>query len=491
MREEILALFRERGMLLSSDGLGHVILKPTPLKYCEEILPKIRGPVVTKQELIDAEPKFLPEQKIVVEHTDFKPLAKEHDAEFKEFEDFNVTGKSMCEGKVDDFVEHFRDRFRRLSGIIKERGPARDIEHVKRRGMGEKVRIIGMVSEIKTTKNGHRLISLEDETDTINVLVPQSDRQLIEESHNVINDEVIAIDGKMSRELFIANAIIKPDIPLHQPRRTEESLCVGMMSDTHIGSLLFMRQNFEKFIDWMHGRHGNAKQRELAGRIKYITIAGDLVDGVGIYPNQEYELETTDIFEQYRQFKQYLEQLPDYVEVVLTPGNHDAVRTADPQPAMSNEVTNNITSLDNVNLMSSPGYCSLHGVEFLLYHGASIHSIVPHVKTTDYVHPEKVCVEYLQRRHLHPVYGERPPITPEKKDYMVIERVPDVMQVADVHRNGYITYKGVIGVNAGCWQKQTPYQLQKGHHPTPCILPILDLHATKLSIVHFDKEVGA
>jgi len=30
--------------------------------------------------------------------------------------------------------------------------------------------------------------------------------------------------------------------------------------------------------------------REIAGRVKYVLIAGDIVDGVGVYPNQIKEL---------------------------------------------------------------------------------------------------------------------------------------------------------------------------------------------------------
>ena len=174
----------------------------------------------------------------------------------------------------------------------------------------------------------------------------------------------------------------------------------------------------------------------------------------------------------------------------MCPGNHDAVRVADPQPAIIDELLGDITKMENVYSVGSPCYFSLHGVEVLMYHGASIHSIVPHIPRMSYDHPEKVAEEYLKRRHLHPVYGERPPITPEKKDYLVIEKVPDIMHLGDVHKNGYLNYKGVVAINSGTWQNTTPYQIRLGHHPTPCILPVVNLHNTKLTVIHFDKPTG-
>jgi DNA polymerase II small subunit/DNA polymerase delta subunit B len=54
-----------------------------------------------------------------------------------------------------------------------------------------------------------------------------------------------------------------------------------------------------------------------------------------------------------------------------------------------------------------------------------------------------------------------------------------------------VNYRNIFGVNAGCWQAATPYQIKLGHHPTPCILPVVNLQTGKLSVVHFDKEVSA
>lgn len=482
MKDEIIRYFREREKLVTPDALELILKDQDPLALAKDALSRTEGAWITEESL---KPK--PPEVVVERATAFKAPAEDIKPQLRVFDECDVTGKSTSEGKVEDFIELFRDRFRRLSHIIKERGPAvRDIETLKARRYPDAIRVIGMVQTIKTTKNEHRIIEMEDETGTLTVLIPKSDQKLIRESQDVIPDEVIAVDGRLSRDLFIAKTLIRPDIAMHSPRRADEDVCVAMISDTHVGSKLFMRKNFERFLAWLNGA-GNS---ELAGKIKYLTIAGDLVDGVGIYPEQEGELLNNDIFSQYKELHSLLEQVPDHIQIIAIPGNHDAVRVADPQPQISDEVLGPLADMDNFHMTSSPGYVSLHGVEMLLYHGASIHSIVPHVAELGYEAPEKVVVEYLKRRHVHPVYGERPPITPEHKDYCVIDRVPDFMQVADIHKNGYVSYKGVLGVNAGCWQSVTPYQIKQGHHPTPCILPVISLMTGKLSVVHFDKEAA-
>jgi len=70
--------------------------------------------------------------------------------------------------------------------------------------------------------------------------------------------------------------------------------------------------------------------RDIAGHVKYVLVAGDIVDGIGIYPNQASELVIRDVNKQYKLASKYIEQIPDYIEVIITPGNHDAPRKSSP-----------------------------------------------------------------------------------------------------------------------------------------------------------------
>ena len=70
---------------------------------------------------------------------------------------------------------------------------------------------------------------------------------------------------------------------------------------------------------------GNDVQKEIAKKVKYIIIAGDLVDGVGIYPSQIEELEIKDIVEQYDEFCRLIKQIPTNKQIIICPGNHGYV----------------------------------------------------------------------------------------------------------------------------------------------------------------------
>ena len=480
MKEKVLAIFSENGLFITPDALDELLLKDNPAEFAKEVAERISGPWVRKEDL--EEKKEMPKP-VVNLRKPFEAAAKSIPTKLKTFDEYDITGKSTSEGKIGDFIALFRDRFEVLGGMLRERGGfVRDIEILRKKRSYDETRVMGIVNSIATTKNGHRLMEIEDESGLLKVLFPKSDKPLVEFSQNIIPDEVIGIEGKLSKELFIAKQVFRPDIAMREPNRSDEDIYVALLSDTHIGSNFFMEKQFAKFIEWING---NGVQSELAGKVKYITIAGDLVDGVGVYPGQEEELQTDNIFKQYEQLGYYLQQIPEYIEMIAIPGNHDAVRVAEPQPALSKETLGPLGRMENFHIIGSPGYISIHGFEVMMYHGASIHGIVPHTNNVNYEHPETVITEWLKRRHLHPVYGEKPPIVPEKKDYLAIRRVPDLLHVGDVHRNGYVTYHGVIGINSGCWQSVTPYQVRQGHHPTPRVLPLVSLRSGKITILNF------
>ena len=96
----------------------------------------------------------------------WKPKAKEYDPEINIIKD--VTGNSNCEGTTKDFTKLFRDRYNALRKIIRyqrrEISNAIPIKKSLRSGLKE-INIVGIVKDVRTTTNGHRLVEIEDETD--------------------------------------------------------------------------------------------------------------------------------------------------------------------------------------------------------------------------------------------------------------------------------------------------------------------------------------
>jgi DNA polymerase II small subunit len=226
--------------------------------------------------------------------------------------------------------------------------------------------------------------------------------------------------------------------------------------------------------------------QEIAGQVKYVIIAGDVVDGIGVYPNQIRELAIKDINKQYRLAAGYFEQIPDYIEVIVTPGNHDSPRKVLPQPAISNEMLKSSQDSRDIRSLGSPCLISVHGVEVLVYHGRSIDDLNSTIAGLDNDHPERAMKLLLQCRHLAPVYGGKTLLSPEDRDSLVIERIPDIFHAGHIHALGYTNYRGILIVNSGGWQEQTDYMKKLGFMPTPSKVPVVNLQTLELTTIAFN-----
>jgi DNA polymerase II small subunit len=98
-------------------------------------------------------------------------------------------------------------------------------------------------------------------------------------------------------------------------------------------------------------------------------------------------------------------------------------------------------------------------------------------------------IEILRKRHLAPSYGKKTPISPERRDYLVIERIPDVFQTGHVHMWGAEEYRGVWVINSSAWQGKTKLQAMLGVEPKPGIATIYDLKSAKFSRRDFLPQV--
>jgi DNA polymerase II small subunit len=341
-----------------------------------------------------------------------------------------------------------------------------------------------MVNEVRETAGGYILIELEDETDTVTLLIPK------EKGNNsiggVIKDEVIGVMGKTSRtsDLIMVNSIIRPEISLeHKKNRSSQDISVAFAADIHMGSKTFLKKEWMRFIDWLNGKVGNSKQRALASTVKYVVVPGDAVEGIGIYPKQEKDLEIPDLFDQYGALSNYFQLIPDYITLIVQPGNHDAVRPSLPQPALDREIQKMFP--DNTRFIGNPCHFSLDGVEILSYHGQSLIDFVTQIPSLSQNKPVGIMKGMLQRRHLAPIYGENTLIAPEKQDFLLIRRTPDIFVTGHVHVMEIGEYRGITLINAATWQSQTDYQRMRNIEPHPGRLPLVNLKSGNVTALDF------
>ena len=414
------------------------------------------------------------------------PYAKEVESEIEILED--PTESLSTKGSLSNYIEYFQDRFRRIQRILKNRIDAGDsgtITQALRAPPNSKVKFICMLMEKRESPNGIFLY-VEDLEANTKVFVPSQNLDLYRKGQRIVLDQVICISAVKGKSgLFIANDIVYPDLPLRKPNKATLPIYAALISDMHVGSKMFMRKAFKRFILWLNGKMGNRRLKEIASHVKYVIIAGDIVDGVGIYPKQIDELEIDDIYRQYDAAAKLIREIPEYIEVILIPGNHDACRRALPQPAIPREYAEPLYEARETYSLGNPCMFSLYGVKVLVMHGRSLDDVISTVPGMSFERPDEAMKFLLQCRHLAPIYGSRTLIASEPKDHLVVERIPDIFHAGHVHMMSYDTYRGTTIVNSGAWQEQTEYQREMGHTPNPGIAPIIDLQNLKILPIDF------
>ena len=420
---------------------------------------------------------------------DFPMLAKDIDSEIEVH--FDITGNSVTEGKLSDIKSFFNSRLSQIRNLMIEgralpRRPISNAEAYRNRqrytSNEYEITIVGLVSEPRWAKSGNLMFLLEDETTQIQCLLkpPTGANPLHAALDGLMNDDVVGVSGFFigdRTDLFIISNIHFPPLPRRAKNTAniDESVSAAFLSDVHVGSKTFLEPQWEKMINWF-------KTDPLAKTIKYFVLSGDGVDGVGIYPGQDRHLAITDLFKQYGALANLLSDLPDWVDVIILPGNHDAVRPAEPQPALDPEVQQDYS--DAV-FVGNPCDFSLHGVRILSYHGKSIDDFVAGLRSVTYAKPEMAMRSMLERRHLAPSWGGKTPLSPEPEDSMVIGTIPDIFVTGHVHGQYVGDHKGTTIVHSSTWQDQTDYQRMLGFQPKPCILTVINLHTHASASIPF------
>jgi DNA polymerase II small subunit len=418
----------------------------------------------------------------------YKPIAKNIASSFKILKD--PTGKLYTNGDYEDFYNLTLDKFNKLQKLIRKRPDvlsANNINNILRLNNKIEVSVIGLVNNIRKTKNGNYFIILEDLTNYVNVIVHKDseNQENVKLAERILIDQIIYVEGtynpgeKGKIGIIYCNYITKIDIPRdYKPNLSNDPLSIALISDTHIGSKEFEENLWMRFIKFLNGKIGNKNQRELAGRIKYIIINGDLVDGIGVYPTQKEDLNISDIYDQFHKASELLSGVPDYIKIFYSSGNHEPVRNAIPRPAVPKKYSSELLNME-VLCIGNPAIIQTHNVNTLIFHGDSLLDLNMLIPGLENNNPVETMIELLKCRHLAPVYGKKTQIAPTNKDWLVIDKIPDIFHTGHIHINGMDYYNNVCLVNSGCFQSQTDFMNSLGIHPTPGILSIVELDTLK------------
>jgi len=183
MRDRILSFLSERGTLADEQAVEYFLTQADPLGAADRLLRAFQDPplVITLEDIQRAVAiaRAATDRAATVRTRPPAPAAAfAIPASFRETvapaadvaEDIRVlkdiTGHSTCEGTLADFARYFRHRFQTIARILRHRPElAGAMEIARAKKLTRDTAVIGIVTDVRTTKNGHRILELEDETD--------------------------------------------------------------------------------------------------------------------------------------------------------------------------------------------------------------------------------------------------------------------------------------------------------------------------------------
>ena len=392
----------------------------------------------------------------------------------------------ISEAKPANWVNYFNDRFNRLKTILmsKDRSGLLSIANIKNMPQSSDVKSIVMVSSVSISPvKKYTILDIEDNTGSYKAIITNSNQEILE-------DQVVIISGRKYNDAIFVKDIIFPDIQMKEKVKQEmDDAFILFLSDIHVGSKLFVEDAFEKFIKWING--DIQEYSDIAKLVKFIVLNGDLIDGIGVYPDQEKELAITDLKGQYDKLYSFLDRIPKNIKIILSQGNHDATHIAEPQPKLDKVFAENLYKLKNAVFLSNPYQVNLivgkSTINLLSYHGFSITyyaNKIPKYTKMDAEDIENIMKIQLKSRHLAPSHGSTQ-LMPLPKDYLVIEETPDIYATGHIHKTLASIYKGTVLINSSCWQYQTSYQKKYGMVPDVAKIPVVNMRDKSFQILDF------
>lgn len=396
---------------------------------------------------------------------------------------------------VEGYALLFKSRFEKTMRILAQRPDSRRIAKISavkqngRSGSGRGERslgnagthfIAGLLMSRRQRKNGIEL-ELDDYTGRMQVIAAAEEAK--KASSMLALDQVVMLELENARGVpgLSVKSVISPDIPDHLRSRSKSEVYAVLISDMHVGSKYFMEQEFLRFLDWL------SSDDEIARKTRFLCIGGDVIEGIGIFPNQDKEILMTDVASQMSYATRLLSKIPKHIKTFIIPGNHDPGRRALPQPVFPRATSGGLYDLENCKILGNPAMVSLNGVKILMFHGQSLDDVIATTPGLSYQQPAEAMKVLLKARHLSPTYGERTPIAPELEDMMVMTEVPDILHSGHIHVTDVDSYRGTLVVNSGAWQGQTRFQQTMGITPSPGIAIVINLATMQPFMKNFNE----
>ena len=384
---------------------------------------------------------------------------------------------------IGGFVDYFNDRYRQLEMLIKKKYPHH--KYVRYDTISEKDGthyVFMRARSIVQKKNSYHITWDSPQGTFFTVILKQS--TLKKNVEILLNDVCVGLKILIKNSRCFVKEIYWPGYETEkinsviQYNHKADSDVLGhgswvlVLSDIHIGSKQFFPDQFNRLIDYCNSNK----------LLKYVLIVGDIVEGVGIYPNQIKNLVHHTVHEQYLQMASYFKRLRGDIEIYACPGNHDYVPLSQPQVFNKSFLK---YFPKNTTLIPNPALFKLEGRTIAMYHGASMDILVANIEKFEYSRPLQLMKHYMRMGHLAPSYGLKNVNLPLKRDAHVLTVKPEIFLTGHIHCYAIEKSGGTLYINAGTWQKPTAFmkRMNIGEEVQPCQGIFFNLKNTKEYVV--------
>ncbi len=402
---------------------------------------------------------------------------------------------------VSDFILYFNRRLDYFYNLLSKRVNVDKVVGVSSLSnfpKGDEIAIIGLVNEIRETKKGY-VLEIEDKTGVFKCFVNKDKNDLVTLVKNLTLDEGVCMKGKLGDNILWVDEIVIPTPSnIYESKKYDKDVYVLFLSDIHFGAKMFMDNAFQKFIDFINEMGSNERLNEIASKVKYIFIVGDIIEGIGIYPDQSKDVRIISSELQYHEAARWLAKIPEDKCIIIVPGNHDTCRLSEPQPRIPYEKAYPLYHMRNTLMLSNPSLVNIlqddnfPGFDIYMYHGGSLFyygSEIQHLREKGGVkNPNEIVKFLLEKRHLAPSHGSTLYYPDNEMDPLVIRKLPDFFLTGHTHKLGISKYKKTIIVSCGCWVGMSDYQEKQGMIPDPAKVVLYNLRTMKPLVLNFFDE---
>lgn len=399
----------------------------------------------------------------------------------------DIPEKASAKPDFSAFRQLFQNRFEQLSSIFMENFDDSDAildsemreEEIPKDKSGI---LIGMVQDTRVLHTNKFVIQLEDpKSGIITNCVMVQDSPSFPEYRDIIRDTVIGISGILPKNFrggditaFWGRDIIRPGFSPTQFNPIKNPHKLLFIADLHFGSKYFSRSVFAKLIKFLTLQDLDPIYKNITKEIKTIIIVGDLVDGVGRFSDQKEQISSYSLQAQYQGLAKALMEIPSHIQILIIPGEHDATQAALPQPAIDRQISQALLTIPNLTSHGNPLRLSLEKMKLLIFHGQGNYELFQKSFQKPNAKPTLAIKHLLEYRHLYPEYGSYNPLAPFKRDYLVIDEVPDVIVSGHLHHAYFEEYKGIKIITCGTFQRDNQKKTQLEGKASLGIIPILD-----------------